>query len=465
MTPTTSGGAPGQSGAMNVLSMYAGIGGFDLAAHAAGMRTVAFCEPEPFCRRVLAHHWPGVPCYAYDHDITAARLRADGIGPIDLIIGGPPCQPASAAGKRLGASDSRWRWPEFLRIVGDLRPRWVVAENPTGLLSLFDGAAFHAILLELSALGYRTGHCVYGADAVGAPHRRDRVFITGYLAHAASLQLRREPPAGADEPGHSGAGAVPGRGPLLAHADKPECQARASNGMGVGQQASTSPCAGLLALPARDGRGERRAESAGQQGRPDAALGGATLADAGISRFDGRQDTQGHRANRQDAGRQQSDIEPQQRDSDVADAGSDGREEQQQPVHCGEALAAVGQPGSTGLAHAERQQGGQRYEPAMLRGRTRKAQQTGMASGNRAGTGGGQSIPYVGFATDGPPGGLSGDWPARPGTAQAEWEAPRTCAKGTVSERVSKLKALGNSVVWQQAYPIFRAIAECEATA
>src|SRR5207244_2296547 len=82
-------------------------------------------------------------------------------GSIDLVHGGPPCQPASAAGKRAGSSDSRWRWPEFLRIIGELQPRWVLAENPTGLVSLRhgDGApAFGRILAELAALGYRVGY-------------------------------------------------------------------------------------------------------------------------------------------------------------------------------------------------------------------------------------------------------------------------------------------------------------------
>jgi DNA (cytosine-5)-methyltransferase 1 len=168
------------------LSLYSGIGMMDLAAQTAGIEIAALCEPDAYCRHVLFYYHPGKTIYEYDHLISADRLRTDGIGPIDLIFGGPPCQPASAAGKRLGESDPRWRWPEFLRIVGDCRPRWIVAENPPGILSLAAGWAFQGILAELERLGYRTGRMLFGADAVGAPHRRDRLFIVGYLADAPS---------------------------------------------------------------------------------------------------------------------------------------------------------------------------------------------------------------------------------------------------------------------------------------
>lgn len=180
------GGAEGGGGVLNHLSLFSGIGGIDLAAEAAGFPTVAFCERDPFCRRVLAAHWPGVVCYDDIHDVTADRLRADGIGPIGIISGGPPCQPASVAGKRGGVNDGRWLWPEFLRVVTEVRPRWVVAENPTGILTLDAGRPFGAILAALDALGYVGWWGVWGASTVGASHQRERGFIVGNLADSNS---------------------------------------------------------------------------------------------------------------------------------------------------------------------------------------------------------------------------------------------------------------------------------------
>ena len=178
-------------GALRALSVYSGAGGLDRAALAAGVEVVALCEADPFCRRLLAVRFPGVPIYESDTTLTADRLAADGIGRIDLVFGGPPCQPASSAGKRLGASDPRWRWPEYFRLVRDLRPRWVVAEQPPGILSLHGGRPWAWVQDQLDALGYRVGWSCYGADAVGAPHRRERVFLLASLADADGSQPQR----------------------------------------------------------------------------------------------------------------------------------------------------------------------------------------------------------------------------------------------------------------------------------
>lgn len=163
--------------------MYSGVDGMAIAAEAAGIEVVAHCEPVKYCRERVAVQWPGTKIYHLDTDITADRLRADGVWPLDIIFGGPPCQAASSAGKRLGESDPRWRWPEFLRVVREVRPRWICAENPKGIISLQGGRAIREIHAELAGMGYRTGQGLYGVDALGAPHQRDRVFITAYLAH------------------------------------------------------------------------------------------------------------------------------------------------------------------------------------------------------------------------------------------------------------------------------------------
>jgi DNA (cytosine-5)-methyltransferase 1 len=159
-----------------VLDLFSGIGGFSLGLERAGMTTVAFCEIDPFCRRVLAKHWPGVPIYDDVRGVTAARLAADGIG-VDVICGGFPCQDISSAGAKVGIGGERsGLWREYARIIGEVRPRYVVVENVAALLARGMGD----VLGDLAALGYDAEwHCI-PASAIGAPHGRDRLWIVGY---------------------------------------------------------------------------------------------------------------------------------------------------------------------------------------------------------------------------------------------------------------------------------------------
>lgn len=121
---------------MKVLDLFSGIGGFSLGLERAGMETVAFCEIEPFCRKVLAKHWPSVPIYEDVRNVTAERLGTDGIGRIDVITGGFPCQDLSVAGKQAGIHAERsGLWGELCRIIGDVRPRYAIIENVTALIS------------------------------------------------------------------------------------------------------------------------------------------------------------------------------------------------------------------------------------------------------------------------------------------------------------------------------------------
>ena len=158
---------------MNVLDLFSGIGGFSLGLERAGMRTVAFCEIDPYCRAVLNKHWPDVPCYDDVRSLTAERLAADGIA-ADLICGGFPCQDISNAGKRAGIGGERsGLWAEYARLIGEIRPRYVIVENVAALL----GRGVERVLGDLAALGFDAEwHCI-PASAVGAPHRRDRVWI------------------------------------------------------------------------------------------------------------------------------------------------------------------------------------------------------------------------------------------------------------------------------------------------
>lgn len=187
---------------LRVLDLFSGIGGFSLGLElTGGFETVAFCEIEPFPRRVLAKHWPSVPCYTDVRELTAEQLSADGIA-IDVICGGFPCQGISIAGKGAGFDDPRSAlWWEFYRLIAALRPRFAIIENSPKLR----GRGLHAILFALHAIGYDAEwHCI-PASHVGAPHRRDRIWIIAYRQedalgsdtdsigpHQASLHLYRD---------------------------------------------------------------------------------------------------------------------------------------------------------------------------------------------------------------------------------------------------------------------------------
>jgi DNA (cytosine-5)-methyltransferase 1 len=157
---------------MNHLSLFSGIGGIDLAAHWAGMQTVAFVEQNKFCQKVLAKHWPNVPIF---DDVK--KLTKDDISePIDIISGGFPCQPFSIAGNQLGTKDDRHLWPEYLRIIKEFKPAWVVGENVAGIINM----ALDNVLADLEAIGYSARAFDIPAASVGASHERRRVFIVAY---------------------------------------------------------------------------------------------------------------------------------------------------------------------------------------------------------------------------------------------------------------------------------------------
>jgi DNA (cytosine-5)-methyltransferase 1 len=153
-------------------SVYSGVLGLDLAVEAAtGGHTVWTCEAAAFPRAVIAARRPGLPCYESDEAVP------DDAPTIDILIGGPPCQPTSNAGKRKGADDERWRWPQFLELCRRLEPRAVFVENPPALLTLDGGRPFGTILGTMAALGFDARWTCLRASDVGAPHRRDRLFL------------------------------------------------------------------------------------------------------------------------------------------------------------------------------------------------------------------------------------------------------------------------------------------------
>lgn len=168
-----------------LLDLFSGIGGFSLGLERSGaFETVAFCEIEPYCQKVLAKHWSKVPIYDDVRTITAERLAADGIA-VDAICGGFPCQDISTAGKGAGLKGERsGLWYEYARIIGEVQPRYVIVENVAALLS----RGLDGVLGTLAALGYDAEwHCI-PASAIGAPHRRDRVWIVAYANSQWQLQ-------------------------------------------------------------------------------------------------------------------------------------------------------------------------------------------------------------------------------------------------------------------------------------
>ena len=166
------------------VSLFTGIGGLDLAAERAGIKTVLQVERDPYCLKVLAKHWPDVPRIT---DVREVRNDERWSYPT-VVSGGFPCQPFSSAGKRGGTSDDRHLWPQMLRVIRELSPAYVVGENVSGLLSLDGGLVFETVCADLERAGYDVLPFHYPAASVGAPHRRDRVFI---VAHARDAIGRR----------------------------------------------------------------------------------------------------------------------------------------------------------------------------------------------------------------------------------------------------------------------------------
>ena len=173
---------------LKILDLFSGIGGFSLGLErTGGFETTAFCEIEEFPRRVLAKHWPDVPCYNDVRELTGDRLRADGIGPIDVITGGFPCQDLSVAGKQAGMNEGTRSglWSEIARLVGELRPQFVIVENVANLLAgprEKRGGWFGRVLGDLAECGYDAEWENIPASALGAPHRRERVWLVAYPA-------------------------------------------------------------------------------------------------------------------------------------------------------------------------------------------------------------------------------------------------------------------------------------------
>lgn len=403
---------------MTHLSLFSGIGGLDLAAEWAGIQTVGQCEWAEYPTKVLEKHWPDVPRWKDIRTLTGESFyERTGRRTVDIISGGFPCQPFSVAGKQRGKEDDRYLWPEMVRVIKELRPTWVVGENVAGIIKM----ALSDILYELEACGYRTRTFLIPACAVGARHRRYRVAIVGYSEYN-----------GLSSAAVTGGTQKTGRGQQ--EGKKKAGEFTGASKSGNGQDVANSHTERELQSPGSE-----------QDIRNGVGIGRKTLADA-ESQFEGRLPVRKEPKKPGSIGSRE----------DVQHADSAGCKEQY-------VTAEPDKEGFTGwgcdagnVCNATSQRLSNRTEESM--GGQRTQEQESERSMRRTV----ESV--LGGMVDGFPAGMDGDldflinhyWDDEP-------DIPRI-ATG-IKHRVDRLKCLGNAVVPQQFYPIFKAIVELSLTA
>jgi len=165
---------------LKTLDLFSGIGGFSIGLERAGFKTVAFCEIDEYCKLVLKKHWKDTKIYSDVRDLSRQKFEEDGLELPEIITGGVPCQPFSVAGRQKGTEDNRHLWPEMFRVIQDFSPEWIIIENVRGLINIQDGVVFERVHTDLANEGFETQSFIIPAAGVGAPHRRDRVWIVAH---------------------------------------------------------------------------------------------------------------------------------------------------------------------------------------------------------------------------------------------------------------------------------------------
>jgi DNA (cytosine-5)-methyltransferase 1 len=170
---------------LKVLDLFSGLGGFSLGLERTGyFKTIAFCEIDKYCSLILDKHWKGIKIYNDVRKINKEQFDTDGIEYPDIITGGFPCQPFSVAGKQKGTGDDRHLWPEMFRIIKTFKPKFVIGENVKGLINIQDGVVFETVCTDLESEGYEVQAFNIPAAGVGAPHRRERIWILATLGNS-----------------------------------------------------------------------------------------------------------------------------------------------------------------------------------------------------------------------------------------------------------------------------------------
>ena len=170
-----------------LLDLFSGIGGFSLGAERNGIETIGFVEKDKFCQKVLKKHWSDVPII---DDIR--KVNGKDFGTATIISGGFPCQPFSTAGKRRGTDDDRYLWDETIRVVAECKPRWFIGENVEGLINIQDGMVLRSVQDDLEREGFQVQCLVIPASGIGAWHQRKRVWIIGYSEHNGSSTTQKQ---------------------------------------------------------------------------------------------------------------------------------------------------------------------------------------------------------------------------------------------------------------------------------
>jgi len=159
---------------LKVLDLFSGIGGFSLGLESTGhFETIAFCEKDKFCQKVLQKNFKNIPIEGEIRNVKGEKYKAD------VVTGGFPCQPFSVAGKRKGTDDDRYLWDETIRVVRECKPKWFIGENVEGIINIQEGMVLRQVQTDLEKEGFQVQCLVIPASGIGAWHQRKRVWIIG----------------------------------------------------------------------------------------------------------------------------------------------------------------------------------------------------------------------------------------------------------------------------------------------
>ena len=396
------------------LSLFTGIGGLDLAAETAGFQTVGQCEWADYPTKILERHWPEVPRWRDIRTLTRESFyERTGLRTVDIISGGFPCQPFSTAGKRRGREDDRYLWPEMLRVITEIKPTWIIGENVAGIINM----ALDTVLADLELQGYEARTIVLPACGVNAPHKRYRCAI---VAHACGEGLQGGQQHGASAEGGQ---AQPRRSAgqcsaAVAHGDSLRLQGQRAEQPSTGTARGSADVAHTY-QPERD----RPLADGNPSGRHGFADSGGALAHA---HGDRELQPSGERPKSGDGAAYSGQTLPNS-NPDRADI-----------LRGGQALCYSDRLNS----EKEQRWIDIQHGPNGHCGGERRTVESRMGGGY-----------------DGLPHWMDS---VRAGWADGSWELGISRVTGKIPDRANRLKCLGNAVVPQPFYPVFRAIAEVE---